>query len=87
MTAAAPSILDSMDNWGAFIFYATWCAIALIYVFLVVPEIATLSLESVNEVFRGPWYTAFKRTKSIPQNIEAFAKAYPNSESGKHQVC
>ena len=63
MTAAAPSLLQSMDNWGAFAFYAVWCAIALGYVYLVVPEIATLSLEEINEVFRGHWFKAYQQTK------------------------
>ena len=66
MTAAAPSILKNMDNWGAFVFYAGWCACALIYVYLAVPEIATLSLEEMNEVFKGSWFKAYRTTKSKP---------------------
>ena len=64
MTAAAPSILENMDNWGAFVFYAGWCAFALIYVYLAVPEIATLSLEEMNEVFRGSWFKAYRTGKA-----------------------
>lgn len=63
MTSAAPSLLDSMDNWGAFIFYAGWCAFALVYVYLVVPEIANLTLEEIDDVFRGSWFKAYKRRK------------------------
>lgn len=68
MTSAAPSLLESMDNWGAFIFYAGWCAFALVYVYLAVPEIATLSLEEINEVFRGSWFKAYRRNKPTPRN-------------------
>lgn len=67
MTAAAPSILENMDNWGAFVFYAGWCAAALVYVYLAVPEIATLSLEEMNEVFKGSWFKAYRATKSTGQ--------------------
>lgn len=55
MTYALPSLLTRTDNWGAFIFFAAWCAGGLVYVYLLVPEIAGLSVEEIDEIFRGSW--------------------------------
>lgn len=55
MTFALPSLLSHTHDWGAFVFFASWCFAALLYVFLLVPEIAGLSVEEIEEVFRGPW--------------------------------
>jgi hypothetical protein len=52
-----------MDNWGAFIFFAGWCFVSLIYVFLMVPETAGYSLEELDRIFEGSWFMAF-RTKT-----------------------
>lgn len=61
MTFALPSLLSRTDNWGAFIFFAAWCAAGLLYVYLLVPEIAGLSVEEIDRIFRGPWIVAGKR--------------------------
>lgn len=63
MQSAVPSLLANTDNWGAFIFFAAWCFVALIYAFLMVPETAGLSVEEVDELFKGPWFNAYKRVK------------------------
>lgn len=55
MTFALPSLLSRADNWGAFVFFASWCAAALLYVYLLVPEIAGLSVEEIEHIFNGPW--------------------------------
>ncbi|KAH6886302.1 general substrate transporter [Thelonectria olida] len=56
LNRATPSILSSMNNWGAFIFFATWCLVSLIYVFLAVPETAGLPVEHFDALFEGPWW-------------------------------
>lgn len=63
VNAGTPSILSKMDNWGAFIFFAGWCFIALIYVYLMVPEVAGLSMEEMDALFNGPWFNAYRRAK------------------------
>jgi len=63
MTYALPSLLDRTNNWGAFVFFAAWCASALLYVYLLVPEIAGLSVEEIDRVFKGPWLAIGKRPK------------------------
>jgi hypothetical protein len=45
-----------MDNWGAFLFFAGWCFISLVYVFVAVPETAGLSLEHIDALFEGPFW-------------------------------
>ncbi|KAJ6780015.1 hypothetical protein PWT90_05531 [Aphanocladium album] len=73
MSFALPSLLKNTDNWGAFIFFAGWCAISLIYVYLVVPEISGLSVEEMDEVFTGPWLAArhYRRPVPPPENDDS----------------
>jgi hypothetical protein len=63
MAYGTPSLLEHTDNWGAFLFFAGWCLIALIYVYLLVPETAGLTIEEIDEIFKGPWFSAHKRVK------------------------
>ncbi|KAK5050879.1 hypothetical protein LTR84_003438 [Exophiala bonariae] len=58
-----PSLLSQTDNWGAFIFFAGWCFIAMIYVYLMVPELSGLSVEEIDHLFQGPWFNAYKRSR------------------------
>ncbi len=63
MNFAVPSLLSSTNNWGAFLFFAAWCFIAIVYVYFMVPELAGLSVEEVDDVFTGPWFNAHKRSR------------------------
>ena len=56
ITKATPSILESMDTWGAFVFFVAWCIIAFFYTVLFVPETSGLSLEEMDEIFERPMY-------------------------------
>ncbi|KIV92479.1 hypothetical protein PV10_03773 [Exophiala mesophila] len=58
-----PSLLSDTNNWGAFIFFASWCFIAIIYVFMAVPEVSGLTVEEIETLFEGPWFTAYRRPK------------------------
>ncbi|KAF9877050.1 hypothetical protein CkaCkLH20_05316 [Colletotrichum karsti] len=51
-------LLEVTDNWGAFLFFAGWCFVGLIYVYLMVPEVAGLSVEDIDKIFKGPWFNA-----------------------------
>lgn len=55
MSYATPSLLADTDNWGALVFFACWCLVSLLYVYLLVPETAGLTLEEVEDLFTGPW--------------------------------
>lgn len=54
MTYAVPSLLARTNNWGGFVFFAVWCLVALLYVYLFMPEVAGLSVEEIEHVFSGP---------------------------------
>lgn len=58
-------MLSSMDNWGAFIFFAGWCFVSLIYVFLAVPETAGLPLEHIDALFECPWWQIRSKAKNM----------------------
>ena len=60
MSFALPSLLENTNNWGAFIFFAAWCGVSLVYVYLLVPEISGMSVEEMDCVFTGPWLAARK---------------------------
>ncbi|KAI1046004.1 hypothetical protein LB505_010810 [Fusarium chuoi] len=62
---ATPSILSSMHNWGAFIFFAGWCLVALIYVFFAVPETAGLPLEHIDALFECPWWQIRSKARTL----------------------
>lgn len=75
MTFALPSLLSRTNNWGAFVFFASWCAAAILYVYLLVPEIAGLSVEEIERVFSGPWRlfgrrSAFRDAGSVIEGRE-----------------
>lgn len=63
MAYGSPSLLKQTNNWGAFIFFAAWCFLSIIYVYLMVPESSGLSVEEMDELFSGSWFNAARRTK------------------------
>ena len=77
MAYGTPSLLSHTHNWGAFLFFGGWCFITLFYVYLMVPEVAGLSVEDIDDLFKGPWLNAYKRSKRIPviMSVEAEAEA------------
>ncbi|KAH8777441.1 general substrate transporter [Diaporthe sp. PMI_573] len=56
ITKATPALLNSMNQWGAFVFFVVWCVIALVYAFIMVPETAGRALENIDTLFEHPWY-------------------------------
>lgn len=71
MNFAVPSLLSKTHNWGAFLFFAAWCFIAILYVYFMVPELAGLSVEEIDGVFTGPWFTAHRQSKRERHVIDA----------------
>jgi hypothetical protein len=80
INAATPSLLSSFDNWGAFIFFAGWCFIALLYVYLMVPEIAGLSVEQIDDLFKGSWFNANRRLRRKASGDNTPAQVYVGTE-------
>ncbi|KAJ5369452.1 hypothetical protein N7509_014064 [Penicillium cosmopolitanum] len=77
VNAGLPSLLSSTDQWGAFLLFASFNCLALAYVFFMVPEMAGLAVEEMDELFRGPWFNAYKRARkdSVLNGIETTDKA------------
>lgn len=69
ITKATPSILSSMDIWGAFLFFVAWCIIAFVYTLLFVPETSGLSLEEMDAIFQRPMYKMRMSTKDASPEI------------------
>lgn len=80
MNFGVPSLLERTNNWGAFIFFAGWCFLALFYVYLVVPEIAGLGAQDIEDIFRGPWFNAYRRTKKSDTIESVEHGEYPSLE-------
>ncbi|KAM0754003.1 putative transporter [Meredithblackwellia eburnea MCA 4105] len=71
ITKATPSMLASMAGWGAFVFFAAWCLIALIYGYIMVPETSGRSLESMNRLFDLKWYEIRKNAYPTDEEVKA----------------
>jgi hypothetical protein len=56
ITKATPSLLEGTDQWGAFVLFAAFCAVAFGYAFFFVPETSGLSLEEIDRIFERPIY-------------------------------
>lgn len=56
ITKATPALLESTDQWGAFVLFAAFCVIALVYAYFFVPETSGLSLEEIDMIFERPIY-------------------------------
>lgn len=74
ITKATPSILSSMDNWGAFLFFFAWCLVALIYTFFFVPETAGMSLEQMDRIFQQPMRKMRTAGRLPPKDVEQLAE-------------
>lgn len=77
-----PSLLDDTNNWGAFLFFAGWCFLGLIYVFFMVPETAGLSVEEVDRIFEGPWFKAY-RTSGCRDSVSAIEEGSRESHKAE----
>ncbi|PLB52250.1 general substrate transporter [Aspergillus steynii IBT 23096] len=69
-----PSLLTNTHNWGAFLFFAGWCFVALLYVFFIVPETAGLGLESLDAVFEQPLWKAYLSTRRLQKPVVVSAE-------------
>ncbi|ERS97291.1 uncharacterized protein SPSK_02437 [Sporothrix schenckii 1099-18] len=70
MNYGLPSLLAETHNWGAFLFFAAFCAVALVYVFFMVPETSELSTDEIDRLFQGPWFQAYKTSRLILDGVD-----------------
>ncbi|KAL4898971.1 hypothetical protein BDW74DRAFT_189583 [Aspergillus multicolor] len=80
MSYGTPSLLAQTNNWGAFIFFGAWCFIALIFVYLMVPETSGLTVEELDDVFKGSWFNAARRTEKKVVTHEGISVQAKGSE-------
>ncbi|KAH8696218.1 general substrate transporter [Talaromyces proteolyticus] len=79
MSYSLPELLASTNNWGAFLFFAGFCFLALVYVFFMVPDTTGISVEQIDEIFNRSWFTAYKHTNRLG-NVEG-VEDIPNETS------
>lgn len=70
MNYGLPSLLTETNNWGAFLFFAAFGVVAIVYVFFMVPETSELSMEEIDSIFRGPWFNAHKTGRAIIEGLD-----------------
>ncbi|KAJ5294640.1 hypothetical protein N7508_009461 [Penicillium antarcticum] len=67
------SLLANTNNWGAFIFFAAWCFVSIVYAYFAIPETAREGLEDFDAIFEQPLWRAYRGTKRNNTTcIEAF---------------
>jgi hypothetical protein len=64
-----PSLLTKTNNWRAFLFFAGWCFLSLIYVYFVVPETAGVDVEKLDALFEGPWWNQHKGSWTVNELV------------------
>ncbi|OJK01722.1 hypothetical protein ASPACDRAFT_51486 [Aspergillus aculeatus ATCC 16872] len=66
---ATPDMLEVMQEWGAFAFFACICFVSLIYVFFAMPDTTGRSLESLDSLFQRPWYKVYRVAYAKNDNV------------------
>ncbi|CAI7590046.1 unnamed protein product [Penicillium glandicola] len=63
ISKGTPSLLAKTNNWGAFLFFAAWCFISLLYAYFVIPETSREGIEDFDAIFEQPLWRAYRGTK------------------------
>ncbi|RAH52265.1 sugar transporter [Aspergillus piperis CBS 112811] len=83
-TRATPDLLDVMEEWGAFAFFAGICLVSLVYVFFAMPDTTGRSLEALDGLFQRPWYTVYQVAYAKKEDEEIEVQAI--QERGKSEL-
>jgi sugar porter (SP) family MFS transporter len=70
---AMPSLLVATHRYGAFVFFASICALSLVFVYLCMPETAGRSLESMQYLFERPLWTIHKVAYPRAEDMKVYA--------------
>ncbi|KAH7323054.1 putative MFS quinate transporter [Stachybotrys elegans] len=60
-----PNMFVTLDIWGAYVFWATICAVGLALLWLWAPETKGIPMERMEELFDGPWYMGWRATVDL----------------------
>ncbi|KAF5582958.1 major facilitator superfamily transporter [Fusarium pseudocircinatum] len=85
ITKATPSLLRSMNVWGAFMFFVGWCVIALVYTFFFIPETSGLSLDDMSIIFSRPIYKMRHPLPASGADIEVLGEKEDISGNSQHE--
>ena len=55
-----PNMFESLDIWGAYVFWACVCAVGLVVLALWAPETKGVPMERMDELFEAPWYKTWR---------------------------
>lgn len=62
-----PNMFESLDIWGAYVFWACICASGLVLLGLWAPETKGVPMERMAELFNGPWYMGWKAKVNLEE--------------------
>lgn len=63
-----PNMFESLDIWGAYVFWACVCAGGLVILGLWAPETKGVPMERMAELFEGPWYMGWKAKVDVNES-------------------
>ncbi|KAF2165581.1 hypothetical protein M409DRAFT_36846 [Zasmidium cellare ATCC 36951] len=85
MQVALPSLLDRTHNWGAFVFFASWCLVAILYTHFMIPEVSGLTMEEIEAVFKGSWFNANTVSKR-PRTMSGISPKDEDNATGNERA-
>lgn len=69
-----PNMFESLDVWGAYVFWACICAIGLGLLGVMAPETKGVPMERMHELFEHPWYMLWKAKLSPePETLSTYS--------------
>ncbi|KAF7713705.1 MFS-type Sugar/inositol transporter [Penicillium ucsense] len=84
-----PNMFESLQVWGAYLFFAMICTLGLIILGIWMPETAQVPIELVGGLFDGPWYLRWRaRPKywdAVPESNETVAPEEPDGKNDRSQ--
>lgn len=78
-----PNMFESLNIWGAYVFWACVCAFGLVLLGLWAPETKGVPMERMTELFDGPWYMGWKAKVDLDSDSDL---PDPKHSPGKQNV-
>ena len=63
-----PNMFESLNIWGAYVFWACVCAVGLVVLWLWAPETKGIPMERMTELFDGPWYMGWRAKVDLSES-------------------
>lgn len=78
---ALPKMLIAMNNYGAFFFFVGVMIISMFWAWFFVPELSGRSLESIEEIFKLPWYLIGRKGAQLSPDFSEVNKISHSKDS------